>query len=82
MVVALRLVDNKAILYFDAPSPSDALNWYRGPSMSLPFFLGLTNVLGFQQSTYIFLPQKPNKAQTFLFKLSKRSSVIFIEFVI
>lgn len=28
--VALRLVDNKAILYFDAPSPSDALNWYRG----------------------------------------------------
>lgn len=27
---ALRLVDNKAILYFDAPSPSDALNWYRG----------------------------------------------------
>ena len=26
----LRLVDNKAILYFDAPSPSDALNWYRG----------------------------------------------------
>jgi hypothetical protein len=28
--IALRLVDNKAILYFDAPSPSDALNWYRG----------------------------------------------------
>ncbi|KAJ7071315.1 hypothetical protein C8F01DRAFT_1317018, partial [Mycena amicta] len=27
---ALRLVDNKAILYFDAPSPLDALNWYRG----------------------------------------------------
>jgi hypothetical protein len=27
---ALRLVDNKAILYFDAPSPSAALNWYRG----------------------------------------------------
>ncbi|KAG6897339.1 hypothetical protein C0992_002397 [Termitomyces sp. T32_za158] len=27
---ALRLVDNKAILYFEAPSPSDALNWYRG----------------------------------------------------
>lgn len=36
-VVALRLVDNKAILYFDAPSPSDALNWYRGSSMFLPF---------------------------------------------
>jgi hypothetical protein len=30
---ALRLVDNKAILYFDAPSPSDALNWYRGQSL-------------------------------------------------
>src|SRR6267154_803196 len=28
--LALRLVDNKAILYFDAPSPSDALNWFRG----------------------------------------------------
>ncbi|KAI0374231.1 hypothetical protein BV20DRAFT_1033100 [Pilatotrama ljubarskyi] len=26
----LRLVDNKAILYFDAPSTSDALTWYRG----------------------------------------------------
>ena len=30
--LVLRLVDNKAILYFDAPSPSDALNWYRGLS--------------------------------------------------
>ena len=28
--VALRLVDNKAILYFDAPSTSDALTWFRG----------------------------------------------------
>jgi hypothetical protein len=28
--LALRLVDNKAILYFDAPSPSEALNWFRG----------------------------------------------------
>lgn len=27
---ALRLVDNKAILYFDTPSTSDALNWFRG----------------------------------------------------
>ncbi|KAI6133216.1 hypothetical protein EDD16DRAFT_11590 [Pisolithus croceorrhizus] len=27
---ALRIVDNKAILYFDAPSPSDALKWFRG----------------------------------------------------
>lgn len=27
---ALRLVDNKAILYFDAPSTSDALTWFRG----------------------------------------------------
>ena len=32
--VALRLVDNKAILYFDAPTPSAALNWYRGMSIS------------------------------------------------
>lgn len=29
----LRLVDNKAILYFDAPSASDALNWFRGMHM-------------------------------------------------
>jgi hypothetical protein len=28
--LGLRLVDNKAILYFDAPSASDALNWFRG----------------------------------------------------
>lgn len=28
--IALRLVDNKAILYFDTPSTSDALNWFRG----------------------------------------------------
>jgi hypothetical protein len=28
--LALRLVDNKAVLYFDAPTPSEALNWYRG----------------------------------------------------
>ncbi|KAF8140081.1 hypothetical protein EV363DRAFT_326100 [Boletus edulis] len=27
---ALRIVDNKAILYFDAPSPSEALTWFRG----------------------------------------------------
>lgn len=30
LVPALRLVDNKAVLYFDAPTPSEALNWYRG----------------------------------------------------
>jgi len=35
--LALRLVDNKAILYFDAPTPSDALNWYRGMSFLLQF---------------------------------------------
>ena len=29
-VLALRLVDNKAVLYFDAPSPSEALNWCKG----------------------------------------------------
>ncbi|KAJ7783474.1 hypothetical protein DFH07DRAFT_995611 [Mycena maculata] len=33
---ALRLVDNKAILYFDAPSPSDALNWYRAINLHIP----------------------------------------------
>ncbi|KAF7354928.1 DH domain-containing protein [Mycena sanguinolenta] len=33
---ALRFVDNKAILYFDAPSPSDALNWYRAINLHLP----------------------------------------------
>ncbi|KAK2461771.1 hypothetical protein APHAL10511_006234 [Amanita phalloides] len=32
----LRLVDNKAILYFDAPSPSDALNWYRAINLHIP----------------------------------------------
>jgi hypothetical protein len=26
----LRLVDNKAILYFEASSTSDALTWFRG----------------------------------------------------
>jgi len=30
MLPALRLVDNKAILYFDAQSTSDALTWSRG----------------------------------------------------
>ncbi|KAF7354911.1 DH domain-containing protein [Mycena sanguinolenta] len=33
---ALRLVDNEAILYFDAPSPSDALNWYRAINLHIP----------------------------------------------
>ncbi|KJA26158.1 hypothetical protein HYPSUDRAFT_133726 [Hypholoma sublateritium FD-334 SS-4] len=33
---ALRLVDNKAILYFDAPSPSAALNWYRAINLHIP----------------------------------------------
>ncbi|KAF8649758.1 hypothetical protein AX16_005525 [Volvariella volvacea WC 439] len=33
---SLRLVDNKAILYFDAPSPSDALNWYRAINLHIP----------------------------------------------
>lgn len=32
----LRLVDNKAILYFDAPSPSDALNWFRAINLHIP----------------------------------------------
>ncbi|KAF8633990.1 hypothetical protein AX15_001166 [Amanita polypyramis BW_CC] len=32
----LRLVDNKAILYFDAPSPSDALTWYRAINLHIP----------------------------------------------
>ncbi|KAG7099408.1 hypothetical protein E1B28_001261 [Marasmius oreades] len=33
---ALRLVDNKAILYFDAPSALDALNWYRAINLHIP----------------------------------------------
>ncbi|OJA11753.1 hypothetical protein AZE42_02938 [Rhizopogon vesiculosus] len=32
----LRLVDNKAILYFDAPTPSDALNWFRAINLHIP----------------------------------------------
>ncbi|KAI0662761.1 hypothetical protein C8Q70DRAFT_908828 [Cubamyces menziesii] len=32
----LRLVDNKAILYFDAPSTSDALTWYRAINLHIP----------------------------------------------
>ncbi|KAI0639341.1 hypothetical protein C8Q77DRAFT_1044055 [Trametes polyzona] len=32
----LRLVDNKAILYFDAPSTSDALTWYRAINLNIP----------------------------------------------
>lgn len=39
-VLALRLVDNKAVLYFDAPTPSEALNWYRGKQVSSDFSLG------------------------------------------
>ena len=30
MMTALRIVDNKAVLYFEAPSTSDALTWFRG----------------------------------------------------
>lgn len=33
---ALRIVDNKAILYFDAPSPSDALTWFRAINLHIP----------------------------------------------
>ncbi|TFK76916.1 hypothetical protein BDN72DRAFT_783503 [Pluteus cervinus] len=33
---ALRLVDNKAVLYFDTPTPSDALNWYRAINLHIP----------------------------------------------
>lgn len=33
---ALRLVDNKAVLYFDAPTPSEALNWYRAINLHIP----------------------------------------------
>lgn len=32
LLLGLRLVDNKAILYFEAPSTSDALTWCRGKS--------------------------------------------------
>lgn len=33
---ALRLVDNKAILYFDTPSTSDALTWFRAINLHIP----------------------------------------------
>ncbi|KAF8474305.1 hypothetical protein JB92DRAFT_1904343 [Gautieria morchelliformis] len=33
---ALRVVDNKAILYFDAPSTSEALTWCRAINMHIP----------------------------------------------
>lgn len=33
---ALRLVDNKAILYFEAPSTSDALTWFRAINLHIP----------------------------------------------
>ncbi|KAG1715632.1 hypothetical protein ID866_1514 [Astraeus odoratus] len=33
---ALRIVDNKAILYFDAPSPSEALTWFRAINLHIP----------------------------------------------
>ncbi|KAF9821968.1 hypothetical protein IEO21_00398 [Rhodonia placenta] len=33
---ALRLVDNKAILYFDAPSTADALTWFRAINLHIP----------------------------------------------
>ncbi|KAH0838462.1 hypothetical protein J3R83DRAFT_6774 [Lanmaoa asiatica] len=33
---ALRIVDNKAILYFEAPSPSEALNWFRAINLHIP----------------------------------------------
>ncbi|KZT43792.1 hypothetical protein SISSUDRAFT_1039690 [Sistotremastrum suecicum HHB10207 ss-3] len=32
----LRLVDNKAILYFEAPSTSDALTWCRAINLNIP----------------------------------------------
>ena len=44
-VLALRLVDNKAVLYFDAPTPSEALNWYRGKRVSSPISLGEVLIL-------------------------------------
>ena len=34
VVLALRLVDNKAILYFDVPSTTEALTWFRGMPFS------------------------------------------------
>lgn len=34
-VLVLRLVDNKAILYFETPTTTDALNWFRGSAFSI-----------------------------------------------
>lgn len=46
---ALRLVDNKAILYFEAPSTSDALTWFRGTQSSIiSVDCVLTNDLSYQ----------------------------------
>lgn len=60
---ALRVVDNKAILYFDAPSTSAALTWCRGMSACLSVvhvvdilcsnkhaYTGLQNIDGFFSS--------------------------------
>lgn len=35
-LVALRLVDNKAILYFDLPSSTEAMTWSRGKYRHMP----------------------------------------------
>ena len=52
--LALRLVDNKAILYFEAATTSDALTWSRGASLKPNIALVLTFVFS-DQSTYPFI---------------------------
>lgn len=70
--LALRIVDNKAILYFDAPSSSDALNWFRGMYQTRRdsrTSLNLSCSL-FQQSTSISqLPNRRILVTFFLFLL-------------
>ena len=58
--LALRLVDNKAVLYFDAPGPSEALNWYRGKQVSSPFPLGEALTRAVQQLIYTYQHRKHN----------------------
>ena len=57
MFAALRIVDNKAILYFEAPTTSDALTWFRGTFP--PILANRTQIENCrsQQSTYIYRRQ-------------------------
>ena len=57
ILAVLRIVDNKAILYFEASSTSVALNWFRGmfPSLTSPPYDMMTFL---QQSIFISQPRR------------------------